>query len=39
MLEEIEQALAVEKGQVRFTIKPYEIKTILLRCSGHGNYR
>lgn len=31
LLEEIEEALPVEDGKVIFTIKPYEIKTILLR--------
>lgn len=31
LLEEIETELPVENGAVRFTIKPYEIKTILLR--------
>ena len=31
LLEEIEEELAVEDGKVCFTIKPYEIKTILLR--------
>ena len=30
MLEQTEHPLAVRKGQVRFTMKPYEIKTILL---------
>lgn len=31
LLEEIEEELAVKDGKVCFTIKPYEIKTILLR--------
>ena len=31
LLEEIETELPVENGAVRFTMKPYEIKTILLR--------
>ena len=31
LLEEIEEELPVENGQVAFTIKPYEIKTILLQ--------
>ena len=31
LLEEIEEELPVENGKVVFTIKPYEIKTILLR--------
>ena len=31
LLEEIEEELPVENGQVAFTIRPYEIKTILLR--------
>ena len=31
LLEEIEKELPVENGQVRFTMKPFEIKSILLR--------
>lgn len=31
LLEEIEEELPVQDGHVAFTIKPYEIKTILLR--------
>ena len=31
LLEEIEEELPVENGKIAFTIKPYEIKTILVR--------
>ena len=31
LLEEIEEELEILDGKVRFTILPYEIKTILLR--------
>lgn len=31
LLEEIEEELPIAGGKVVFTIKPYEIKTILLR--------
>ncbi len=31
LLEDVEEELPVENGQVTFTIKPYEIKTILVR--------
>ncbi len=31
LMEEIEEELTVENGKVRFTIKPFEVKTILLR--------
>ncbi|MGN1016090.1 MAG: alpha-mannosidase [Faecousia sp.] len=31
LLEEVEEELPIENGRVSFTIKPYEIKTILLK--------
>ena len=31
LLEEVEEELPMENGRVKFTIKPYEIKTILLK--------
>ncbi len=31
LLEEVEEELPMENGQVKFTVKPYEIKTILLK--------
>ena len=31
LMEQIEEELAVEDGKIRFTIMPYEIKTILLK--------
>ena len=31
LLEEVEEELPMENGRVKFTVKPYEIKTILLK--------
>ena len=31
LLEEVEEELPIENGRVKFTVKPYEIKTILLK--------
>ena len=31
LLEEVEEELPVENGQVRFTMKPFEIKSILVK--------